>query len=239
MKWFKHFVSMSDDPKIQELEGKHGLVGYAFYVKVLELCAQQYDGVSDDFVFVFNMVTLQNKLRMKRKRIQNLFRTNSELNFWKAELDDNVIRIKFPKLLEIRHRDAFNASTRQALIKHDAGLDKSKKKNKKKSKKKSGPTPQPGFLVSNKNELIGLFDAKRHKEWLELYPKSGFVGNEALKYIQWLEDNPQRKPDSKRGYKTGFTAWLNRGWRWAVERGDIKPDADLSGITFTGPEGKQ
>ena len=79
MKWFKHYTEASVNAKIERLEARLGLIGYAAYIKILELCAEQYDGVSSDSVYFFNWVTLQNKLRMKRKSIQNLFRITSEM----------------------------------------------------------------------------------------------------------------------------------------------------------------
>ena len=128
MKWFKHYTEASVNAKIERLEARLGLIGYAAYFKILELCAEQYDGVSSDSVFVFNWVTLQNKLRMKRKSIQNLFRITSELNFWKAEQNEYEVTIDFPKLLEYRHKDALPSKLRPALGRKKPRLDLDKDK---------------------------------------------------------------------------------------------------------------
>lgn len=124
MKWFKHYTNASMNAKFQTMTAHYGIEGYAFVFIIYELMSEQYDGESNKSEFVFSWVCFQNKLRMKRKRIQNQLRTSSELNFWLAEWDDKVIKINCPKFVELRHKDAFSSKSRKKSGGPVAGLDK-------------------------------------------------------------------------------------------------------------------
>lgn len=197
MKWFKHMSESSLNGKLQSLEGRHGLEGYAFYFKVVELCAAQYDGISDKCVFVFNWFTLQNKLRMKRKRIQNLFRTSSELNFWNAEVNDFEVKIDFPKLLEIRHRDAIPSSLRTANIQPETSLDidieedisiPPKKRRRPKAPIALGALPE----FSEHSEFLANVKQASQKAWIKQHKNVEWINREIWGAKQWLIDKNKK-----------------------------------------------
>lgn len=135
MKWFKHYSDASFDDKLQRIEGRLGPETYRFYFKIIELCAAQYDGISDNCVFFFSWVTLQNKVRMKRKQTALLLASFSELNFWKSESLENEVRIEFPKLLELVHKDSLNSKNRPVSGPPQARLDKIRRDKIRKEKK--------------------------------------------------------------------------------------------------------
>lgn len=127
MKWFKHNSNLSIDDKVERLEARMGLQGYAMLIKTMELCAEQLDSKKPKTIFYFSMTNLQNKLRTKRKRIDFFFRTTSELEFWKAECFGNEVKINYPKLLEIRDNHTSNL---QVTNKRSDQVDKDKDKDK-------------------------------------------------------------------------------------------------------------
>lgn len=48
--------------------------------------------------------------------------------------------------------------------------------------------------------------------WLKTYEDPGWLKQEFLKIIAWLDANPQKKP--KKNYARFIGAWLSRGWEW-------------------------
>lgn len=103
MKWFKHHSDMSMNDKIGKLEAKYGLVGYAVYLKILEMCALNWDEVSDP-VFSFSSKQIKNKLRLKSKQTDFILGLMSDLNLFQISKYEDEVIIKAPKLAEIKKR---------------------------------------------------------------------------------------------------------------------------------------
>ncbi len=75
------------------------------------------------------------------------------------------------------------------------------------------------FAVPTSAEaVLGLYQSKAKSRFEALYPVEGFVEREALKAIQWCENNPKKTPRTARGYKSFFTRWLDKGWEWERKR---------------------
>ena len=201
MKWFKHMADASMNKKIQQLEARLGLKGYAMFFKTVELCAEQYDGRSGDPIFILNYVTLQNKLRTKRVSLQNYLRISSELNFWNAECSEYEVRLIFPKFLEIRHKDALSSGNRRESGGPKAGLDKSKSKSNTKAR-----TRKPrGALTALAKHSDHLADVTHEcqEAWIELYGAE-FVSAEIQKAKTWLA----AKGTHRKNFGLFITNWL-------------------------------
>lgn len=112
MKWFKHHSDASLNDKMGKLEDQFGLVGYAAYFKILELCASNWDGEMDP-VFSFSSKQIQNKLRMKSKQTDLVLGLLSELNLFQISKCNNELIIKAPKLAEIKARSQKKATQEQ------------------------------------------------------------------------------------------------------------------------------
>jgi hypothetical protein len=114
MKWFKHMTNASDDDKISIIEARHGLVGYAVFWKLVELCAANWDEISPPD-FIFSRKLIQNKLGLKSKQTDNILSSFSELNLFQIEKGKFVIKIFAPKLVDIKKRYQKNdqAETKQ------------------------------------------------------------------------------------------------------------------------------
>jgi hypothetical protein len=248
MKWFKHYTGMSKDPKMEELEAAFGLEGYAFYCKILEYFSFQYDGVSAEFDFVIGWVNLQNLVRMKRKRIQDILDLCTELGFWITEQNTNVVRFHFPKLVELRHKDSITSKDRRATGGPKAGLDKELRL-KDKEEEGSAPTGTLPRLAIIWNENCG--DLPRV---LETHPARTRNANARLterseqkwvEIIQRIAKSLFCRGLNERRWQATFDWLLNPRTAVAVLEGNFDNQdgtkmapLNLEGIDFNGAEGE-
>ena len=135
MKWYKHFTDNHRGQIVQNLINLYGHAGPCAYYFIMELCAEKieksnFEEISGEFLFVFKRPYFDNVLRMKRKSTDNILRTLSESNALLSEPNDNEVRIKFPKLLNLLDRDLKKARSDRARDALKARLDKDKDKDK-------------------------------------------------------------------------------------------------------------
>lgn len=223
MKWFKHMAETSSGKKMQGLEARLGLKGYALYFKILELCASQYDGHSNDHIFVFNYATLYNLLRIKRGSLQDFLRISSELKFWKAEWNEFEVTIDFPKFIETRHKDALSSKNRpdsgppQARQQPRLELDIDKDKEYICSEAENSAPHQPSpcgaideFSIEPVDELLKTVRWSNQKNWIKVYEgDTGWIIHQLGSAVVWLDANPKRRP---KNYARFLGGWLSRGW---------------------------
>lgn len=88
MKWFKHQSNASEDSKIAKLEDVAGLSGYAAYFKILELCASNWDEVSEP-IFSFSAKQIQQKLHLKKGKTEFILNLMTELNLFQVSFKHN------------------------------------------------------------------------------------------------------------------------------------------------------
>ena len=131
MKWFKHHSDMSMNDKIGKLEDKFGLVGYAAYLKILEMCALNWDEKSEP-IFSFSLKQIKNKLRLKSKQTDIILGLMSDLNLFQISKSKDEVIIKAPKLAEIKKRhqkkDASETSSKPTNDTPNKKGDKDKEK---------------------------------------------------------------------------------------------------------------
>jgi len=95
--------SASNDSKISLLEQRFGLVGYAVYFKLIELCASNWDEVSPP-VFIFSRKKISLLIGLKSKQTELLMSYLSELNLFQIEIGEFAIKVFAPKLAEVKKR---------------------------------------------------------------------------------------------------------------------------------------
>lgn len=65
--------------------------------------------------------------------------------------------------------------------------------------------------------LLEVVGEKNKTSWAEIYPDAEFIRRELLKALLYYENNPRKKPKSKRGWTQAMNSWLARGWSWHVK----------------------
>ena len=208
MKWFKHFSDLSLDDKIERLEARLGLVGYARHIKLIELCAMQLKSKSPQDTFYFNMKSLQNKLSSKPKQIKNQLRTSTELGFWKASVKDNEVKIIFPKLLEIRDNHTRNL---QVGGKRSDPVDKDKEKEEDINisscqKQELALDPDFGEFIKTLKDY-GLLSPKVKRNAEKIYLSFGGL-EEFNVFWEGLQGTNAVKEMLDKGDKAGFRAYV-------------------------------
>ena len=116
MIWFKHYSSTSNEEKITRLEDAHGLIGYALYFKILEMCASNWDEISPPN-FQFPLKKITKSFLIRSGTVLKVLRTCNELELFSLKECNDDVLIYFPKLLELRKRyqkrDVAETSQRQ------------------------------------------------------------------------------------------------------------------------------
>jgi uncharacterized phage protein (TIGR02220 family) len=115
MKWFKHYSNASNDAAINRLEEDFGHLGYAAYWKILEICADKWDGSSDP-VFTLNKKLIQNKLRTKSKQTGLVMVSLSLSKLYKVTETDFDYVIEIPNLLKIKDNHTKNLPVASKLL---------------------------------------------------------------------------------------------------------------------------
>lgn len=75
--------------------------------------------------------------------------------------------------------------------------------------------------------------------WLQTYEDPGWISQELLKMLAWLENNPQRRPKTQRGYSTFMSTWLSRGWEYRRRAGPASPPEKKSFLEFMKEQGEE
>lgn len=229
LKWFKHYTVAHDDAELAEVCDELGLVGYAYFWILAELCAAKYEGDSAS-EFTLSRRGLASKFRCKPARVGYILRMYEESGLFSlTELNNNFI-IEWPKLLKFVHRDAFSSSQRPATNRPLSGptkaevLEEKNKKNNKTTNVVFTPQPDGGQSVGAITDIENFSDPvildffqqtqisqNSQKAWFKLYDAE-YIKIELIKMVAWCSDNSQRCPKSARGWASFVTKWLGRGW---------------------------
>lgn len=126
MKWFKHYSDASMDSKICELEQEFGYIGYGVYWKILEICALQWDGISEP-KFTLNRMKTKSILRVNYKKIESILKVSSVLNLFSAEINEKNYIIEIPNLLKIKDNHSKNLQATGKKVSKNLPLDKIRK----------------------------------------------------------------------------------------------------------------
>lgn len=70
----------------------------------------------------------------------------------------------------------------------------------------------PDLILDDESvKFLSFVSHDTQRRWLTLYSVE-YISREVVKAINWLENNPQRRPRSARGASSFLTKWLDRGW---------------------------
>lgn len=103
MKWFKHSSDASENDKIGKLEAEFGLIGYAVYFKILEICASNWDEISEP-KFSFSSTKIKNKLSLNYKKTESILSLCSVLTLFSFKKNGKIYEIEFPNMAKIKKR---------------------------------------------------------------------------------------------------------------------------------------
>lgn len=123
VKWFKHYSNAHKGSAIQVLMPEFGKVqAYGLYFLLVEYLSDKWDGSEAPRFKVFKN-ELRSFLGLKQKKLSSfLVCLHNERKISLEETEDFFI-IEFPKLLEIRHRDALSAGARLETGQHKSGVE--------------------------------------------------------------------------------------------------------------------
>lgn len=169
MKWFKHHSDASLNDKIGRLEDQAGLIGYAAYFKILEICASNWDEVSDP-IFTLSLKQIQNKLRMKSKQTDFILGLLSELNLFQITKSENEVIIVADNMAKIKKR--FQKTTNSQPTNDTPIKNKSKNKDtdkEKEAEKEDSSIPKDIFQIIKTNYQYSdeIIEEVRKDAWLK------------------------------------------------------------------------
>ncbi len=114
MKWFKHYTNAHKGSVLQDLYEEFGInEGHGLYFRLTEFLADKWDGCSEPR-FRFFAEVLRNFTHLSPKKFQNFIGILSKCSEIEVQIFGKFIEIYFPKLANIRHKDAIAARLRPA-----------------------------------------------------------------------------------------------------------------------------
>jgi rRNA maturation protein Nop10 len=128
MRWFKHMTRSWDDEKLAFLVEKHGLEGYGFYFRLVEIVAGNIDENSDSVV-TYSLRRWSELTAIFQPKVKKLCQVCSDLGLIEFELAGEKLKVAIPKIF--KYRDEY--SEKRA---------KGKKKNRDNIPTVSGQTPE-------------------------------------------------------------------------------------------------
>lgn len=229
MKFFKHFADAHRGASMQNLFEQMGHTGIACYWILVEMCAEKLDKArEEEFTeehckFTFHEKILRQNLRISRTNVELFLGFCAGFSLLSFEITESEIKIYMPKLLESMDRDAKRARPPrvQAAPKKKIKIKKKNKKEDKEEEKevistvvqKSTPMPSP----ESPDDLLKIISEKTQKTWATLYADPEFISRELIKAFSYYDNNPRKKPKSKRGWTAAINSWLERGWSWRAK----------------------
>lgn len=101
MRWFKHMAGSWDDEKLAGLVDQHGLEGYGFWWRVVEVVAAKVDK-SEQTSAEFPAKKWGSLLGLSPKKFRMLAECCANLGLFSLEFSQNSIRIDMPNILKFR-----------------------------------------------------------------------------------------------------------------------------------------
>lgn len=211
MKWFKHYSNASNDSAINRLEDEFGHLGYAAYWKILEICADKWDGKSDP-IFTLNKKLIQNKLRIKSKQTTLVMSSLSLSKLFEVSENDFEFIIKIPKLLKIKdnHTKKLQASYQQVTLRTEQTrsdkkrIEKNIKENiKEKLPLNNSPLEVLNFTDPEINTWLRKGSLPIQEKLLKKYDEE-YLANTIEKAFYWQNENKKRQAGSF------LSSWIER-----------------------------
>jgi hypothetical protein len=168
MDYFKHYSTASDSKSMNILFDKHGHKGIAFWWMLVELCAENWDGISEP-EFNFHQRTVVTKLKSSLNSVRTWLELCSNSGLCAFAQNETQFEIKLPKLREIketRGRIKGNKPEKIDILDKEKEEDKDLDKDYKHAKKIL-PIVSPQENLKKPSPLSVYFsDSPEIQEWL-------------------------------------------------------------------------
>lgn len=157
MKWFRHQSNAHKGELLQELYTEFGVhVGYSLYFRLVEYLTDKWDGIAEPN-FKISELELRKFLGVSRKylkRFSVVFELQPGNEF---KISEKFLEIKFPKLLEILHRDAMAAGLRPTRGRPESGQEeKRREENRVVEERASAPTAAQNASPAEQGAVAAL-----------------------------------------------------------------------------------
>lgn len=225
MKWFKHYTNAHKGGVFQEISHEFGRVNaYGWYFLLVEYLTDKWDGCTEP-KFVIDRSELCRHLTATPSRLRRYLTAMARAGGLGFTENGRLWVLEFPKLLEIRHRDALSASIRLENSRQKSGVENNKKKNK---------NIYPDFLLTEfrrlakkytetfPNTTIGAGAEERFKSQINGHVDAALLETAMDHYRLYLDANDWRTP------KTEFATFLGTSrssffWRGFIEKPNVTP----------------
>lgn len=190
MKWFKHETSALKDEKIQEIIESDGLIAYAIFFSVLELCGEKINDENLKADISISWWYVERLLRVKRSTVHRVLDTCQSVGLLVHNSTPDMMICSVPKLL----KRLDNWTKRSVVATEKLPLEEKKKeKENKKEKRSIEPT-------ANSSDFLNSLKANPAYKDIDLE-------RELLKMDAWLS-----LPKNKHRQKTPrfILNWINK-----------------------------
>ena len=206
--WFKHYNNAHTKRALIELEEKFGFhKGYSMYFRLIEYCHATWDG-AEDYIFTVSKNILATFLGCKSNVLRTFLERLQNLEQIKLIQFGNIIRISFPKLLEIQDRDSKYTRNKRVKGAQKTTLDKEEDKEEDKNKQKEKVS------VKEFEKLWTIYPKKDGKKAALRHFKSSVKNKEDIGKIKIALDNYLSCSQVKKGYIKNGSTWFNNWEDW-------------------------
>lgn len=115
MRWFKHMTRAWDDEKISALVEKHGIEGYGFYFRVLEIVAGTIEESSQSSV-TYSLRKWSKLTAIFQPKVLRLCQVCDELGLIQYELSAESLKVSIPKIF--KYRDEYSEKREKKKLKN-------------------------------------------------------------------------------------------------------------------------
>lgn len=182
MKWFRHQSNAHKGELLQELYVEFGVhVGYSLYFRLVEYLTDKWDGVSEP-KFKISELELRRFLGITRKLLIRFSFVIDLQTDYEFKVSEKFVEIRFPKLLEILHRDALSSGHRPANVRPTPGLEEKRREENREEVRVTAPPPLESStdgedlgpvrgLQGNLflDQVLPTIPKAVQRNWLELY----------------------------------------------------------------------
>lgn len=246
MKWFKHYTNAHKGSVLQHLSNDFSVnEGYALYFRFVEYLSDKWDGCGEP-IFTINERELKKFLTVSQRKFDCFLTVMQKQLHIEFTKNRKLVVIKFPKLLEVRHKDAISSQNRPADGPPNSRLEKNKKKN------KSIPTEDQlrwfeelskKYLATFLNTTVGTHAKERFLEQIRTEEQRDQLDLSLTHYKQALDfDNRDRNWRSPKKTFQTYLGTKKSGFFWheyisppnipatIAKRGAAQPSDSFCGI---------
>lgn len=209
MIWFKHYSNAHKGKVLQSLYEEFGVnEGYGLYFRFVEYFADKWDGCGEPRFTVLES-ELRGYLKLRAQKLRRFLLLNTYQSDFSFVESGKKLEIFFPKLLEIRHRDAIRAGIEPALSQHSAGI-------RREEKREESSRAQADWLYQNADELRKAISIADQSFFAKEYPLPEWVDRQIELCFRHHSAEDSTRPRTKGQWMKKLQTWLELGWQKRV-----------------------